>query len=304
MAAYFKGLLNTSTKAVLLILILPYQFFIGSVFLEGSIGVLITNIVAICILFFAIRQRMPWGWMVLIVLIILLIQPIKGQLRDRIWELNETGTSLQLKQGLTVADSFSELSNIASNRYISGDRGPTLDLKDASKTSYVRLNRLTTLVEVIDRTPVPKPYRYGSTYAPLLTKWIPRILWENKPRETLGNDWGRTYGLINHDNFAISFNLPWIAEMYMNFGFLGVLGVSFLIGLLFYVFKITICQASNEPANLAFGVLMMVPLMFPESHLSLVLGGVIVGGILLLLFFLLAFKVFPNRYIARRDTLN
>jgi hypothetical protein len=296
MAAYFKGLLSTSTKVVLLTVILPYQFFIGSVFLEGSIGVLITNIVAICILFFAIQQRMPWGWMALIILIILLIQPIKGELRDRIWQLNEAGTSLQLKQGTTVVDSFREISNVLSNRYVSGDGGRFFNLKDVSKASYVRMNRLTTLVEVIDLTPNPQPYRYGSTYTPLLTKWIPRILWENKPRETLGNDWVRAYGLASPHDYAYSYNLPWIAEMYMNFGFLGVLGVSFLIGLLFYVFKVTICQTGSDPTKLAFGVLLVVPLMFPESHLSLVLGGVIVGGVLLIFLTLLATKLFPNMF--------
>ncbi len=296
MAAYFRGLLSTTTKVVLLTLIFPYQFFIGSVFLEGSIGPLIINLVAICILFFAIRQRMPWGWMALIILTILLIQPIKGELRHRIWQLNEKGTSYQLKQGATVVDSFRELSNIVSNQYIDGGGAHTFEIKKVSQDSYVRMNRLTTLVQVIDRTPDPQPYRYGSTYTPLLTKWIPRIFWENKPRETLGNDWARAYGLATPTDYAYSYNLPWIAEMYMNFGFLGILGTSFLIGLLFYAFKVVICQTGNDPGMLAFGVLLMMPLMFPESHLSMVLGGVIVGGILLTTLAFLAAKLFPKMF--------
>lgn len=299
MAAYLKGLLNTSTKVVFLALIIPYQFFIGSVFLEGSIGVLIINLVAICIIFFAIRKRMPWGWMALIILTILLIQPIKGELRNQIWQLNERGTSLQLKQGTTIVDSFGELSNALSNRYISGDGVRFFKLRDASIASYERINRLTTLVEVIARTPNPQPYRYGSTYTPLLTKWIPRILWGNKPRETLGNDWVRAYGLASPNDYAYSYNLPWIAEMYMNFGFLGVLGVSFLIGLLFYIFKVTICQTGSDPTKLAFGVVLIVPLMFPESHFSLVLGGVITGSIFLFLLCVCSFKLLPHCFFTR-----
>jgi len=299
MAAYFRGLLSTTTKVVLLILIFPYQFFIGSVFLEGSMGPLIINLGAICILSFVIRQRIPWGWMILIILTILLIQPIKGELRNRIWELNEKGTSLQLKAGTTVVDSFRELSTLIGDTYLPGEGSRNFELKELSKAPYKRINRLITFVEVVYRTPDPQPYRYGSTYTPLLTKWIPRILWENKPRETLGNEWARTYGLASPTDYAYSYNLPWIAEMYMNFGFLGILGVNFLLGLLFHIFKVTICKAGNDPSKLAFGVILMVPLMFPESHLSLVLGGVIVQSILLLLLYFLVSKLLPSWCVAR-----
>ena len=163
------------------------------------------------------------------------------------------------------------------------------------------MNRLTTLVELIDLTPDPQPYRYGATYIPLLTKWIPRLLWQAKPRETLGNEWARTYGLTSSDDFSYSYNLPWIAEMYMNFGFLGVLGVSFLIGLLFYFFKFAMCCSGSSPGKLAFGVLLMTPLMFPESNLSLVLGGVMVGGILLSVFAFFVSKLMPKLLLRTRS---
>jgi hypothetical protein len=293
-AAYFMGLMSSATKVLFLALIFPFHFFIGSGFLDGSIGQLIINLVAVSILFFAIRQKVPFGWISLIILTILLIQPIKGELRDRIWQLNEKGTSLQLKRGTTVVNSLGELSNILTSAYLVKNTDSNFDLNKATQISYVRMNRLTTLVEVIDRTPYPQPYRYGVTYAPLLTKWIPRQIWPNKPRETLGNDWARAYKLARSDDYAYSYNLPWIAEMYMNFGFAGVLGVSFFIGLLFYFFKVFFCQVENDPARLAFGVLLMCPLMFPESHLSLVLGGVIVGGILLSIMAFCVCKLAPK----------
>jgi hypothetical protein len=42
----------------------------------------------------------------------------------------------------------------------------------------------------------------------------------------------------------------------------------------------------------------MCPLMFPESHLSLVLGGVIVGGILLSIMALFLVRIFPKNFSA------
>ena len=311
MAAYLQGLLSTSEK-VALFLIFVYQFFIGSGFLEGSIGPLIVNLIAICILSFAIKRKVPWGWIVAIALTIFLIQPIKGELRNQIWQLKSDGTAAELKQGTTVVDSMGELSKILGARYLSKQGAEKLEGESTDDLNYEpndnrlngRLNLLYPLAWLLMNTPDPQPYRYGETYTPLLTKWIPRILWQNKPRETLGNEWVRTYGLASADDFAYSYNLPWVAEMYMNFGFSGVLGVSFFLGLLFYVLKLMVCQVPNEPSKLAFGVVLATPLMLPESHLSLVLGGVIVQAILLLLLCYVASKLLPNWFKASETMSN
>jgi len=265
---------------------------------------LIIYLIAICNLSFAIKREVPWVWMASIVLTIFLIQPIKAELRNQIWQLRSDGTTWELKQGTTVVDSMMELNKLLSTRYLSKQEIERVEAKEILNSSYGRMNRLTTFIEVIDRTPSPQPYRYGATYAPLLTKWIPRMLWKNKPRENLGNEWVRTYGLASADDFAYSYNLPWVAEMYMNFGFLGVLGVSFLLGLLFYVLKLMVCKVPNEPSRLAFGVVLATPLMFPESHLSLVLGGIIVQAILLLLLCYVASKLFPNWFRASKTMPN
>jgi len=303
MAAYFQGLLTMTSKVVLMTLIFPYQFFIGSGFLEGSIGPLIINLMSVCILSFAIKRKMPWGWMLLIALTISLIQPIKGELRTKIWQLNAQGTASELKNGTNLADSIGWLSEVLHSRYLLKDLHE-IDSKSNDNLAYTsnsgsingRFNLLYPLAWIIQRTPDPQPFLYGSTYIPLLSKWIPRILWENKPRETLGNDWARAYKLAAPDNFSYSYNLPWIAEMYMNVGFLGIVGISLLIGLLFYLFKLTICQVNNDPSKLAFGVLLMTPLMTPESNLSLVLGGVIVSGILISILAYLAAKALPKLF--------
>jgi hypothetical protein len=297
MATYFRERISRPLSAVLLGLILPYQLFVESGFLYGSIGQLVVNICAIGIMFFAIKKRIPWLWIGLIIFIISLIQPIKGDLRDRIWQLRSDGLASELRQGTSAVDSIGELKDILNDRYLS--KNPIKSESAASDVGgdvriVARLNLLYPLAWCVLSTPNPQPYRYGSTYLPLFTKWIPRLIWKDKPKEYLGNEWGRRYGLINPDSYSVSFNLPWIAEMYMNFGFAGVLGVSFFIGLLFYFFKVFFCQVENDPARLAFGVLLMCPLMFPESHLSLVLGGVIVGGILLSIMAFCVCKLAPK----------
>lgn len=301
MAAYFRDLLSMTTKVMLLGLIFPYQFFIGSLFLEGSIGPAVITLIAISIIYFAVKHKVPWGLLISSVLTILLIQPIKGEIRSHIWQLNGNATGMELKEGTTTADSAEELAQAFFSRYLSLERPPS-ETKNADDMIYEsstgsvtrRLNLLYPLAWICMNTPEPQPYRYGATYTPLLSKWIPRVFWQNKPQERLGNEWGRSYKLIREDYLSVSFNLPWIAEMYMNFGFAGVLGISFFLGLLFYILKRTICQVTDEPGELAFGIVLATPLMFPESHLSLVLGGVIVQAILVILACFLASKVLAN----------
>lgn len=295
-AAYFQRKLNTSMRVALLCLIFPYQFFIASGFLEGSIGPLLLNLLAICIIYFAINKKIPWGWMILIICTIFLIQPIKGDLRKQIWQLRSDGMTSELKQGSTVVDSMQKLSKIFSAKYFSRQGAQEVMSGEIVSASHDRINRLRTLIEVISLTPNPQPYRYGSTYLPLLTKWIPRLFWENKPREDLGNEWSRVYGLSPPDDFAYSYNLPWIAEMYMNFGFPGIIGVSFLIGLLVYILKKVFCEAGNDPGSLALGVVLLTPLMMPESHFSLLIGGVIIGTIPIVLVLYLSAKAFPKYF--------
>ena len=86
-----------------------------------------------------------------------------------------------------------------------------------------RLSRHLLLAKVVEHTPSSVPYWYGETYKLTLTNLVPRIIWPEKPREVAGQKFAHRYEMIAPENTATAINLPWIVEMYANFGQMGVI---------------------------------------------------------------------------------
>ena len=137
----------------------------------------------------------------------------------------------------------------------------------------------------------PTNYLNGHTYKILLTKLIPRIFWENKPKDDLANSMGRYYNYVIPSDKSTSWNFPILNESYSNFGFKGVIIIMFLLGVLFrYLsFNFFISKTNNSEFIIAFSLLL--PLWYLESHLSLLLGALIQQYLLLFLGFYLFLRV-------------
>ena len=146
-----------------------------------------------------------------------------------------------------------------------------------------RVNHLHVTGAIIRDTPSRQPHREGATYAPLFTKWIPRAFWPGKPEERIGNDWGREYGYLGKHDRETSFNLPWLTEMFMNFGWTGVVCVNLAIGGLFALLHRLYFDRPVGVAGIAFGLSIGSTLIFVESNLSLMLGDWLIR--LIVLFF-------------------
>jgi hypothetical protein len=144
-----------------------------------------------------------------------------------------------------------------------------------------RINHLVTMAAIVRDTPARLPFIHGDSYRPLLTKWIPRALWPGKPEERLGNGWAQRYGFLGEHDSGTSYNLPWEPEMFMNFGWPGVVGISFLLGV-GYRLLWRRCMAQPETAiQYAIGLTLAQTLVFTESNFSLQVGTVVILGILL-----------------------
>jgi hypothetical protein len=129
----------------------------------------------------------------------------------------------------------------------------------------------------VDRlSPDPVPYWHGETYLPLVTSWIPRALYPDKPQERAGADFGFRYRIIPATDISnTSVNLPWMVELLANFGRGGVIGGMFAIGLLLgglnRIFNI---RAAGDVA-FAVSLTLIFPLVYPESNFSLMLGSLL-----------------------------
>ena len=61
--------------------------------------------------------------------------------------------------------------------------GYSSDFSVSQMDSMARINHIFEFAAVIDETPNRIPYWGGETYKPLVTMFIPRIIWQNKPEE-------------------------------------------------------------------------------------------------------------------------
>jgi hypothetical protein len=248
----------------------PWMLVIGSGLLDnGQIGGIIEYAIWQTICAFWARGRPSAAWLVLAMVAVLLLQPIKGVYRNFIWGGSQFTRSDQVQM-------LSDMLKETGSAYQSSDKE---DTKALFETSFARMNHLVVTAGVIRDTPAEEPFQRGETYYPLLVKWIPRMLWPDKPIEDLGNRWARRYGYLGSTDFNTSFNLPWLTEMYMNFGWWGVFFVPLMLGTVFRGLWAKFAQAPRNMVDFAFGMSVLASLIVVESHMSMKLGGLIVHSI-------------------------
>ena len=133
-----------------------------------------------------------------------------------------------------------------------------------------RIDYLMPLAWLTRHTPDPLPFLHGETYAPLLYKLVPRIVFADKPRDV--DDLGERYG-FERRNSMNSVKVHQLGEFYANFGLLGVLAGMGLLGLLYRTLHALFHRPGACVATLAACTHMLTVLAVEmESILSVSLG--------------------------------
>ena len=103
----------------------------------------------------------------------------------------------------------------------------------ALTTSAWRFGYNSDLLGYIEQN-VPSEYPYWNkqTYIDMPLILIPRVLAPFKPKVSLGNEFGREYGLLGANDFLTSENTPLQVEAFANFGPEGLVGIAIIVGLL------------------------------------------------------------------------
>lgn len=292
--AAFSGAFKKRPRQYVFFILIPYQLIFGSGLANSTTFGFIFWATVIGLTYFSSRRSLPYLWIVLAIVIFTLIQPVKKEFRILTWN-EESGTSSSIEKLLL----FGALTKL----YYFDSVSTVNDYNDEIRTStFDRLNNLNTLAAIIVDTPQSRPYLYGETYVPLLTKIVPRFLWPDKPEEDLGNKWATRYGYLDQYDNKTSFNLPWLPEMYMNFGIFGVASINFFLGILFVVLSNLFWKKVADPSVFAFGMVLGMPLFFVESNLSLVLGSLITQAVSLFFLGYFATMLFPRLFFWRRRT--
>lgn len=234
---------------------------IGNI-LSGVLFGMATVALVLGLSYVAAKRRVPVVSLIVVGLVALFLQIGKADYRAQTWNRADTAT---------VTQKLTRFYTLSSYRLSHG--GVVYSLNDA----YGRYNFLHLTGAVMAKTPQDQPFLKGATYVPIFTKWIPRVLWPNKPEENIGNAWAKPYGFLGANDLVTSLNLPWLPEMFMNFGWLGVLGVSLGVGLgAGFLFRKMLLDAS-DPERFSAGLAVAVPLAVPESNMSLAIGMLVIA---------------------------
>lgn len=166
-----------------------------------------------------------------------------------------------------------------------------------TKTNNWRLaHSFSSLIILVEKTPSSINYLNGETYKHLKTKFVPRIIWPDKPSDTIANYIGRKYGVLGINDNSTSWNLPIINEAYINFGVPGVIFMSFILGIIVRIFTEIFSINNFNNAESHIGVYLCCSTFFWEPHLSLVYGGIYYP--IIFLYFLMTILIyFLNRFV-------
>jgi len=126
---------------------------------------------------------------------------------------------------------------------------------------------------VYQKVPEQVPYWSGHSYKPILTSIIPRFLYPDKPTETIGNEFGRRFGIILENQTNTSINLPWITELLANFGKTGVVWGMTLIGIFLAFLDRFFNSPGGKDLEFVIGLTLIFPLVYPESNFSVMTGS-------------------------------
>ena len=248
--------------------------------LSGSLALTVLLVVFLAVLYWNIKRRIPWHFGIAIALFTVLLNPIKMEYRGTTWA-DEGFQMTQYDKAILMGDIFFE--------YYRGAN--ILDSVSEDETTVNRLAHIVTFGHVVSLTPSAVPFWAGESYQTLWTSFIPRFLWSEKPKATVGQDFGHRYKLISENNEFTSINLPWLIEFYANFGMFGVLGGMLFVGVFFRFIVHRLSVPVKAAHQHVLGVTVMFGLFYAESNFSLMVGGMLTTYI----FFLLLLRLFSSK---------
>ena len=233
---------------------------------NASLGSVAVPFLLTGLAFVATKNRLPWGTIGVVVCVVIFLQPSKSIIRQQI-ALGELGTSVSEAMVRWVAVAASGWADVLSGQ-------GSLNTQLATTASRSSLLTMTGLI--LEETPELVPYQFGASYPLLIQNLIPRVLWPDKPTVNTANQFFQVeYGLTTQENLAsVSIACGFEAEGYLNFGWIGIVIVSLVVGFVFGCYEIVFFSVRSSLAATAVGLALLPGFLTIESQLVQYLGGV------------------------------
>src|SRR4051812_35330277 len=236
---------------------------------SGWLGTLIWPGIICALIYITEGRRIPVLTATLVVGAVMFLQVGKSAFRELYWSGQNQGTTTERLQ-FWVEQSASKWSDALNGRGTETSGGL------ASKT-VGRLSLLTQAAHVIDWTPEIVPFQYGRTYSYLAVTFIPRFLWPDKPTVSEANQFYQVaYGLTAQNELhKVSIAVGFLTEGFINFGWWGVIGATYCVGLVLGIFQRTFLAADSSNLFRCIGLASIPGMMVLESQAAQYLSGFI-----------------------------
>ncbi len=263
---YMRGE-SAELDKLLLVGFLITRFLVG--LSSGWLGAAGSIMVIGAVIFIAERRRLPVMAVVLVVLFTLFFQVGKEEFRAVYWTQRVQATQLD-RVSFWINASLEKWSEA-----LSDPKGERIDRLFADSVSRVSL--LTQTANVIEQTPEVVPYQNGRLYSYLLVSIVPRFIWPDKPSVNEANQFYQVaYGVTAEEDLGkVSISVGVLTESYINFGWYGVIGVMFILGIFFDFFQRTFLSPSSGLLMSSLGIALLPQLLSVEAQMPQYLGGIV-----------------------------
>jgi len=276
-AILFRKLMKGEAEVVDKILV--FGFLIVRLFsgLSGGWLGVAASILVICgAIYLLERKRIPRAALVAVVLFTLFFQVGKADFRRTYWQRpGETSVQEQEKGGrLERVIFWAQTSFDKWGEALSDPTGEAF--RTALNPSVSRISLLNQTANVIDQTPSMVPYQNGSLYTYMLYTWIPRFVWPDKPSVSGANQFYQVaYGLTTEDDLgSVSISVGFLTEGFINFGWFGVVGIMFLMGVFFNFYEKTFLATTSGVLMTGIGLILLPGFLSIESQMAQYLSGI------------------------------
>ena len=284
-------------KFTLYVLIFVVLFF---EILDGSIAKSFLYFISIYLINFIVTKKINFKLIFAFVLVCILLHSFKYEYRNVTWGHANINSQLSNyenaeKEAEKIHNTTDKIKLLMFTYFESIQNIKNKEIKKTFNTlikrNYGRLiHSFKSLLIVVGLSPQHVPHWDGYSYKIFASKFIPRIFWNEKPSDTLGNEFGKRYKVLNISDQGTSWNMPVLNEFFVNFGLVGVIMGMFFLGLIFSSVPLLLnYRYDNYLFIITF--ITLYPLFFLESHFSLNFGAVIQTFIFLMIY-LYFFKKF------------
>jgi hypothetical protein len=217
--------------------------------------------------YLAERRKLPKTAILIVVVFSLFFQAGKTEFRATYW----TGTA-----HASQLDRASFWLNVSFEKWRDALEDPGNEgLRRLANQSLSRVSLLTQSAHVLELTPSVVPYQNGALYSYLFITFVPRYLWPDKPSVSEANRFYQTaYGVTEEESLdSVAIGVGVLTEAFINFGWLGVIGVMFLVGIFFDVYQRMLFGEHSSLLLSSLGIALLPQMLTLESQMAAYVGG-------------------------------